>query len=469
MSYEKQNFKTGDVLHAAQLNHIEEGIKTIEDTLGGAVLYTPQTLTEEQKSQARLNIGIVTEEDDDTTDGYEYTYDGNINSDEYTWVCEPSGVKSFVKVAEIPEGDIDLVGAEVSVLVPEWPNNNYKFTVTDEMLEKVNGLTQVLYQNAATNDQTPQAMVVICTKAGDYNVNLNGWVANLEFAQTGIYFMDSREAWGGKYVDSLWRDGAIEPEENEETPVEYGGNEIQVFTRGLCIGDSITEGVFNYSGGQTVIKKYSYPRILERLTGVEIVNAGVGGLTSKTWYEASMDSTPIYGTWVNNEWVWHVSPETNEGDVVSTALDYSGFDFAIIHLGINDIYMMGEATLAETISTFETNIYNIIDKLKTSNTGIKIFLCTIIPSYAYSGESNYATLNAKIREIANAIDDVYLIDLNKYSEIVYGTPYENQHLTAVGYHKMANEIMSLINYTIHNNLADFKWVQFIGTELQGVI
>lgn len=468
MSYEKQNFKTGDVLHAAQLNHIEEGIKTIEDTLGGAVLYAPQTLTEEQKSQARLNIGIVIEEDDDTTDGYEYTYDGNIDSDEYTWVCAPNGAKSFLKVADVPDGGIDLVGGEVSVLVPEWPQNNYTFTITAEMLKKVNGLTQVLYQDAPSNDQTPQAMVVICTKAGEYNIDLNGWSENLNFAQTGIYFMDSREAWGGKYVESLRREGTIEPEENEETPVEYDGNEIQVFSRCLCIGDSITEGVFNYSGGQTVIKKYSYPRVLKRITGIDVVNAGVGGLTAKTWYEASINSDTQYGTWVNGEWVWHMSPETAEGDVVSKFLDYSGFDFSIIHLGINDIYMMGEATLDETITTFETNIYNIINKLKTSNTGIKIFLCTIIPSYAYPGNTDYEAMNEKIREIANSTDDVFLVDLNLYSKCAANTPYSNIHLTAIGYHKMATEIKALISYVIKNNLEKFKTVQFIGTELQEV-
>ena len=429
----------------------------------GAVLYTEQSLTDEQKAQARLNIGIVLEEDDEdvTINGYEYTYDGNIDSDEYVWVCEPNGAKSFVKVAEIPEADVDLVGAEVSVLLPEWPNNNYTFTITSDMLEKANGLTQVLYQDANTNDQSPVAMVVICTKTGKHNVNLIGWVANLNFAETGIYFMESREAWGGKYVESLRREGASAPEEN---PAEYNGNEIQVFTRGLCIGDSITEGVFNYSGGQTIIKKYSYPSVLKRLTGIDIVNAGVGGLTAKTWYEASIDSNTQYGTWVNGEWVWHMSPETAEGDIVSKSLDYSGFDFAIIHLGINDIYMMGEATLDETVSTFETNIYNIINKLKAENAGIKVFLATIIPSYAYPGNTDYAAINEKIREIANAIEDVFLIDLNTYSACLGGTPYSHIHLTALGYNKMASEIKSLICYAIKENLEKFKEVQFIGTE-----
>ena len=92
-----------------------------------------------------------------------------------------------------------------------------------------------------------------------------------------------------------------------------------------------------------------------------------------------------------------------------------------------------------------------------------MFLCTIIPSYAVQGDTNYAALNEKIREIANATEDVFLIDLNEYSECKEGTPYSYIHLTALGYHKMAAEIKSLVSYTIKKNLSKFNMVQFIGT------
>lgn len=480
MSYEKQNFKTGDVLHAAQLNHIEEGIKTIEDTLGGAVLYAPQTLTEEQKAQARANIGIVEDDNDVVVKEVTYTYDGDIDSTDKTWVNNTAGHKAFVKVADLPDGKIDLVGGIVSV-VDRNTSLNYSFEITNDNLEssvnhydwiipaKVNGMQQVFYQHLLTNDSSLIAVVLVCTLPGQYAIGFNGWGEELIFTERGIYFLDNRSYGGSKYVASLTCTVSTSEEDNTESPVEYNGNEIQMFSRGLCIGDSITEGVFNHEAGEVTIKKYSYPSVLKRITGIDIVNAGVAGLTSKTWYEASLNSATMYGKWVNDEWVWFENPDVGETDKVNTALDYSGYDFAIIHLGINDIGMMGDATLDETISTFETNINNIIGKLKTENTGIKVFLCTIIPCYAVRGNTAYDAINGKIREIASATDNVYLIDLNEQSELVRGTVYENQHLTAMGYHKMANEIMSLINYTIHNNLADFKWVQFIGTELQEVI
>lgn len=429
----------------------------------GAVLYTPQALAEEQKLQARMNIGVVLEEDEDSsTTGINFTYDGDNESDAHTWVTVANGARHLVKVSNVPDGEIDLIGAEVRVLVPEWPHMNYTFIITSEMYSEVSGLTQILYQDTASNDRAPIAVIVVCTKAGKYDIALNGWTEPLQFSEPGIYFMDGRANWEGKYVESLFRS---ETGETEENPTEYDGNEICMFTRGLCIGDSITEGVFNYDGGQTTIKKYAYPSVLKRITGIDVVNAGVGGLTAKTWYEASIDSNTQWGRWVNNEWVWHVEPETAEGDVVSEALDYSGYDFAIIHLGINDIYLMGaESTLDKTVSTFETNIHNIINKLKAENTGIKVFLATIIPSYAYPGNTDYAAINEKIREIANAIEDVFLIDLNTYSECLGGTPYSHIHLTALGYSKMASEIKSLICYVIKQNLEKFKKVQFIGTE-----
>lgn len=431
---------------------------------GSSILFTEQTLTEEQKAQARMNIGVVLEEDDGDSTDINYTYDGDNETDAHIWVACASGARQFVKVSDVPDGGIDLIGGEVRVVLPEWPHKNYTFIITSEMYSEVSGLTQILYQNTASNDHCLVAMVIICTATGDYDIALNGWTESLRFSETGIYFMDGRANWEGKYVESLFRSGAYDPEEIEENPAEYNGNEIQVFSRGLCIGDSITEGVFNYDVDQTVIKKYSYPSVLKRLTGIEIVNAGVGGLTSKTWYEASLDSDEQYGTWVNGEWVWHISPEIADGDVASKALDYAGFDFSIIHLGINDVYMSDALTFDETIAVFETNIYNIINKLKMANAGIKIFLCTIIPCYAYVGHLEYETLNAKIREIAEATEDVFLIDLNEYSACVGGTAYVNQHLTALGYHKMATEIKSLISYTISKNLEKFKEVQFIGTE-----
>jgi CHASE3 domain sensor protein len=73
---------------------------------------------------------------------------------------------------------------------------------------------------------------------------------------------------------------------------------------------------------------------------------------------------------------------------------------------------MENMTIQELVIQYEANINKIINRLKEYNNGIKIFMATIIPSYAPSYNENYKVLNEKIREIANNTADVYLLDLN---------------------------------------------------------
>ena len=76
---------------------------------------------------------------------------------------------------------------------------------------------------------------------------------------------------------------------------------------------------------------------------------------------------------------------------------------------------MGDITIDELLVDYEANIYNIINKLKEHNNGIKIFLATIVPSYAPSYNENYKAMNNKIRAIVEATANVYLLDLNNLS------------------------------------------------------
>ena len=59
-------------------------------------------------------------------------------------------------------------------------------------------------------------------------------------------------------------------------------------------------------------------------------------------------------------------------------------------------------------------------------------------------------------------ENTYLIDLNKYSAMASKPQYNVTHPTALGYHKLANEIKSYISYIINNNLSEFTNIQFIG-------
>lgn len=65
MAYEKQNFEDGNVLTAAELNHIENGLVAIETSADAAldpstgVTIAAQTLTQQQQTQVRTNISAA--------------------------------------------------------------------------------------------------------------------------------------------------------------------------------------------------------------------------------------------------------------------------------------------------------------------------------------------------------------------------------------------------------------------------
>ena len=462
-----------------------------------AVLYTEQFLTEEQKAQVLANLGITnntsnneeeitTPSTDSITTEYTYTYDGDTNSEDHTWIYNYGGIKIFAKMGEVPKGTLNLVGATI---FRTNPNNQWldrTFTITEEHLTKVlnkaetdipavqEGLIQIYDQMAS--DFSEFTVICICTKAGWYDVCFDDWFEIINFPETGIYAYEKRTYGGNDYAATFnfsvttttSSSGGNNNEEsggvNTSIPTKYTGNEIQMFSRGICIGDSVTEGSFDNNEGGAIIKRFSYPAILNRITNIDVVNAGIAGMTSKTWYEASLNSDNQWGKWVNDEWVWNMNPTVSTDDVVSSELNYSNFDFAIIHLGINDFGLMSEnETVDDMIAAFETNINNIINKLQANSNGIKIFLATIVPSYAPSSHVGYRTMNQKIKEIADVTDNVYLLDLNAYSELASKNVYNITHPTALGYHKLANEIASYISYIISTNLDDFKAVQFIGT------
>jgi lysophospholipase L1-like esterase len=133
-------------------------------------------------------------------------------------------------------------------------------------------------------------------------------------------------------------------------------------------------------------------------------------------------------------------------------------------LGINDLATVydNSQTIEEVLNNFNTYIDLIIEKLKVANNGIKIFFATIIPSYAPATNPTYQQLNEKIKSIVEATEDVYLMDINLYSELASKSEYNVTHPTALGYHKLANEIKSYISYIINNNLSEFTNIQFIG-------
>lgn len=76
MAYVKHEFKSGEKLYASQLNEMD-------DQIYNSVSYTIQTLTEEQKAQARANIGATAGEDVEYADSVEWLNENGDTSKKY--------------------------------------------------------------------------------------------------------------------------------------------------------------------------------------------------------------------------------------------------------------------------------------------------------------------------------------------------------------------------------------------------
>lgn len=224
---------------------------------------------------------------------------------------------------------------------------------------------------------------------------------------------------------------------NEEPkPTDYAGCDICAFAHGLCIGDSLTAGTMNYYteengvGNYVGYDKYSFPRNLERMTGVSITNLGHGGQTSAEWYEAEKKT------------------------------DLSGYDFAIIQLGVNDVYRYNGWT-----NTSVSGFTNIITKLKNENKNIKIFVSTIVPGMSYSGEK-FEIVSQGIRDLVDGLkdEDIILLDMALYGHTKDLEAYNCGHLSAYGYWRLAQDYKAYISWYMNQNPDMFREIQFIGTD-----
>lgn len=385
-----------------------------------------------------------------------YTYDGNSSASGIVTARSLNDNKiSAVKVGEYPSGTINLVG---QAMEGKSANNSWldwETTITSDMIDtSQTGAIIINYQNG-DKETLPITRAVLVEEPRNYTLTYTSWTAYVTFTESGVYLIDSRDVGPDDYTTKLCIQVTSEGSSDDGTiianNINYAGNEILMFNNGICIGDSITSGTFNYgTNGEGIrVPAYSYPTILSK-RGITVANAGIPGCTTAEWNDSRLNGASHYsGSWdTSGNWL-----QSSEG---TAALDLTPYDFAVIHLGINDC-ANGVST-----TTFASNLGTILGALKNANNKISIFLCTVTPAYS-SGDTQLEQFNEVIRALVPAMKDtmnIHLIDLAQYSKCLPNTAYVNTHLTALGYTQMANEIYAMISYTINQNLDDFKNVQF---------
>ena len=192
-----------------------------------------------------------------------------------------------------------------------------------------------------------------------------------------------------------------------------------LFDDGICIGDSITEGVRTSA---YIDKNKSYPKFLSRMMNCNIENGGKGGITAQGWYEQKLNT-----------------------------YDYLNYNFAIIKLGQNG----GLETLENATEGTQTYYYcKIIEHIIETNPNIIIYLLPI------QNRANWAKeVNRTIKEIAVKYNIVFLniydnenynVDEDKYHFSSTGENYD-VHLNTVGYLYLAKMVFEKICEHVENN------------------
>lgn len=258
----------------------------------------------------------------------------------------------------------------------------------------------------------------------------------LNYVDGAVYarFSSAWRNYDGFYLKYSSIRNQLASAERDNVYCNYDGNEISMFRKGLCIGDSLTQGTLNYyedgsTAHYTSREGINYPTYLNKLTGVDITNMGNAGYTSVDW--------------------WNI----HQND------DLSGYDFAIIQLGVNDTGHYGGWN-----SATETAFTNIINKLKTQNSKIKIFVANIIPAISYS-DADYLAMSQAISGFVTGLSDeqVILLDMQTHGHTRDSEAYNCGHLSAYGYWRLAQDYKNYIGYYISTHKMQFREVQFIGT------
>lgn len=245
-----------------------------------------------------------------------------------------------------------------------------------------------------------------------------------------------------------------------EKPLDHlnpTGGFTGIFKSVGVIGDSLSSGEFeSHDGDGNVLYhdmyEYSWPAVLERLTGTAFRNYSRGGMTAREFYESWADQ--------NNFWQWNQA--------------------YIIALGNNDMFVFGHPVGStadihpknpeENGDTFFGNMGRIVSRLKEIEKDARIFLVSMQRRGNEQEDAVICAVAEEMKKMCELFSYTYLIDMT-----AYGPVYDEEmrktfalgfHPNAMGYYSYAVMIGSYMDYIVRQNMADFAGVPFIGTGLK---
>ncbi len=219
------------------------------------------------------------------------------------------------------------------------------------------------------------------------------------------------------------------------------------------IGDSLSSGEFEYhdQDGNIVyhdMYEYSWPAVLERLTGTVCRNYSRGGMSAREFCDSWADQ--------NGFWQWNQA--------------------YIIALGNNDVFVLGHPVGStadihpekpeDNPDTFFGNMGRIVSKLKSLEKDARIFLVSMQRRGEAEGDPLICAIADEMKKMCRMFSFTYLIDMSHdgpvYDEEMRKTFAMGFHPNAMGYYSYALMIGNYIDYIIRKNPRDFFEVPFIG-------
>lgn len=271
------------------------------------------------------------------------------------------------------------------------------------------------------------------------------------------------------YVNNeKWIAEAVE----KETEIPYNQNTCAIFQRVVCIGDSATAGHIDYgydANGElsTSVKirrneAFAWPAFMAKLTGNEYVNLGISGATAETWLDrAVFDETNKTLTVTDSQ-----TPFTE------TVTDTDKVHAYLIGLGLNDSALFDVETetpnlligsvdnIGTSANTFYGKYSQIIENIHRVSPKAKIFVQTMIDTTL--NRDNY---NAAIKEIAEAYENVHVLDWHAYKDLYEVNTIVNDHIgghwTAISYQQFAEILRHIWSEYINGHISDFQDIHLI--------
>ena len=229
-----------------------------------------------------------------------------------------------------------------------------------------------------------------------------------------------------------------------------------VFKQIGVIGDSLASGEFeshdeNGSIVYTDMYEYSWPAVLERITGTKYNNYSRGGMTAREYMQSWADA--------NGFWQWNQA--------------------YIIALGNNDSFVCGHPLGSvkdvnsecpqDNADTFFGNMGKIVCKLKTIEPNARIFVVTPqLRGEACDKDIRY--IASELAKLCDMFDFTYLLDMTAHAP-VYDAEMRKSfglgfHPNPMGYYAYALMVANYIDYVIRSNPREFATIPFVGTSLK---